>query len=120
FNADGFAGLSKGRSSVMIAGGRNFFDGWSPADTGRWQEWKPKEQFFGNIKYRWSGKRLTFGYQLSGFHEKISNKGTPPITPYFAYAFDEFYKTTRFTNQATASYVLKRDLNISSSFSWSL
>jgi outer membrane receptor for ferrienterochelin and colicins len=31
------------------------------------------------------------------------------VSPYFAYAFDEYYKTIRLTNQLNASYILSRD-----------
>jgi outer membrane receptor for ferrienterochelin and colicins len=120
YNADFFSSATTGHSSIAVGGGRNFFDGWSATDTSRWQEWKPKEQFFGNVKYRWAGKRLIAAYQLTAFNEKISNKGIPRISPYFAYAFDEYYKTTRITNQVTANYLLNGDKNINSSFSWSL
>ncbi len=110
YNIDATAGSSHGKSSFILGGGRNFFDGWSASDTGRWQEWKPKEQIFGNFKYRYLGKTLVMGYQFSAFDETISNKGTPRINPYYAYAFDEYYKTRRYTNQLNASYILSRDL----------
>ncbi len=105
YNADGLAGFNTGASSVLMSGGRNYFDGWSPADTGRWQEWKPKEQLFGNARYRYSCRNLIIGYSLNMFHEVVSNKGTPKISPYFAYAFDEYYKTTRLTNQVNTSWM---------------
>lgn len=120
YNGDFSIGTGSGKSSVLLSGGRNFFNGWSPTDTGRWQEWKPKEQFFGNFKYRYSGKKFVLGYQLNAFHEKISNKGTPKVSPYFAYAFDEYYTTKRLTNQLNGSYMLGRDkfANVIVSHSW--
>lgn len=120
YNADLLTGYNTGKSSVLISGGRNFFDGWSQADTGRWQEWKPKEQYFGNVKYRWTGKKFIIGYQLNGFHETISNKGNPRVSPYFAYAFDEYYKTIRFTNQLNNTYLFNANssLNATLSHSW--
>ena len=120
YNADVLTGYNTGKSSVLISSGRNFFDGWSQADTGRWQEWKPKEQYFGNVKYRWTGKKFILGYQLNGFHETISNKGNPRVSPYFAYAFDEYYKTIRFTNQLNNTYLINANssLNATLSHSW--
>ena len=115
YNIDGFAGFNTGKSSVYISGGRNFFDGWSSTDTGRWQEWKPKEQIFGNAKYRWVGKNLVASYSLNLFDEKLSNKGNPRLTPYAAYAFDEYYKTQRITNQIQTSYIPGRDKLLSAS-----
>ncbi|MDQ3049765.1 MAG: TonB-dependent receptor [Bacteroidota bacterium] len=119
YNADIFAGYAHGKSAFLINGGRNYFDGWSEADTGRWQEWKPKEQYFGNIKYRFTHKNLILGYQLSAFHEKLSNKGVPRLSPYFAYAFDQFYTTIRLTNQLNGSYILNRDWSVSGTVSHS-
>ncbi len=119
YNLDASAGTSKGKSAFQLSGGRNFFDGWSAVDTGRWQEWKPKEQLFGTIKYRYTGKKTILSYQFNAFDEKISNKGTPRISPYYAYAFDEYYKTKRYSNQLNISYILKRDLFANATFSYS-
>lgn len=116
---DGFAGFNTGKSSVYVSGGRNFFDGWSSTDTGRWQEWKPKEQIFGNARYRWIGKKLVASYSLNVFDEKLSNKGTPRMTPYAAYAFDEYYKTQRITNQIQSSFIPGRDMLLSAMFAHS-
>jgi outer membrane receptor for ferrienterochelin and colicins len=105
YNADLMAGYNTGRSSVLLSGGRNFFEGWSRQDTGRWKEWKPKEQWFANAKYRWTGNNVVAGFQSNGFREVVSNKGTPRISPYFAYAFDEYYTTDRLTNQLHGSWI---------------
>lgn len=119
YNTDGFAGFNTGKSSFLISGGRNFFDGWSATDTGRAQKWKPKEQIFGSAKYRWVGKKLIAGAQLNVFDEKLSNKGEPRMSPYFAYAFDEYYFTRRITGQLNGTYVINRDYTAGSSASWS-
>jgi outer membrane receptor for ferrienterochelin and colicins len=120
YNMDGFAGFSKGKSALLVSGGRNFFDGWSMADTGRWQEWKPKEQYFGNIKYRFTHKNMILSYQLNGFYEKLSNKGNPRLSPYFAYAFDEYYKTIRISNQLNGSYIINSNWSASGTVSYSI
>ncbi len=119
YNMDAFTGFTKGKSALLVSGGRYFFDGWSVSDTGRWQEWKPKEQYFGNIHYRYTFKKLVLSYQLNGFHEKLSNKGTPRMSPYFAYAFDEYYKTIRITNQLNGSLLINRDWNATGTVAYS-
>jgi len=119
YNADFLTGYNTRKSSFMVSGGRNFFDGWSADETGRWQQWKPKEHFFGNVKYRWVGKKLIFAYQVNAFNETISNKGTPRISPYFAYAFDEYYKTIRITNQVNGSYLINKDYLVNGNVSYS-
>ncbi len=120
YNSDVFAGFAKGRSAILFNGGRNYFDGWSEADTSRWQEWKPKEQYFGSLRYRYSHKNLIVGYQLSGFSEKLSDKENVRITPYYAYAFDEYYKTIRISNQLNGSFIFNRDISLTGAVSYSL
>jgi outer membrane receptor for ferrienterochelin and colicins len=119
YNVDVSTGYNTGKSSILVSGGRNFFDGWSKTDTSRKQEWKPKEQYFGNVKYRWVGKKLILGYQLSAFNETISNKGLPHITPYFAYAFDEYYKTIRLTNQLNGTYIINNNYLLNGTVAYS-
>jgi outer membrane receptor for ferrienterochelin and colicins len=86
--------------------GRNFFDGWSTgdrnfnyvresrADASRFQEWKPKEQYFveGSMAYKY--KATSFSYKPSYFKETILNRGKP-IGPYYEKAFDDTYTTLR-------------------------
>ena len=117
YNTDGFAGGAFGKSSVLVSGGRNYFDGWSEADTSRNQDWKPKEQYFGDIKYRLNLKNLLLGYQLSLFDETITDKGTPRITPYAVYAFDSYYKTFRMVNQVNGAWLITPDRSLSGSVS---
>lgn len=98
-----------GRNEVVLSGGRNFFAGWDPrergipslsdhiADSTRFQQWKPREQFFGRINYRWNGDRWSFGYKGEALHDVILNRGKPRA-PYFETAFDERYTTVRLDN----------------------
>jgi outer membrane receptor for ferrienterochelin and colicins len=115
YNLDAWGGTSFGKSSVLASGGRNFFDGWSEIDTSRSQQWKPKEQYFGDLKYRLNLKSLLIGYQLSAFHETITDKGAPRFTPYAVYAFDTYYKTSRITNQANSVWMISPDRSLSTS-----
>jgi outer membrane receptor for ferrienterochelin and colicins len=98
-----------GRSEVVLGGGRNFFAGWDPsdpgipsfspqlADTSRYQQWKPREQYFGRLNYRWIGDRWTFGYKGELMNDLILNRGRPRA-PYYETAFDEEYRTQRIDN----------------------
>ena len=65
YNADASLGWGFRKSSLMISGGRNFFDGWNEDETTRNQLWKPKEQFFGNIKFNLPKKELNVVVSLS-------------------------------------------------------
>ncbi len=98
-----------GRSEVVLAGGRNLFLGWDPAgstlpslraqvaDTNRFQQWKPREQFFARANYRWTTDRWSLGWKGEGLHDRIIDRGRPRA-PYFESAFDAAYLTTRLDN----------------------
>lgn len=97
------------RNDLTISGGRNYFNGWDPtqsgvpdlspsvADSSRYQQWKPREQYFGRSNYRWSGERWSFGYKGEAMHDRITNRGLPRA-PYHETAFDEEYVTLRLDN----------------------
>ncbi|MEO0075722.1 MAG: TonB-dependent receptor, partial [candidate division WOR-3 bacterium] len=109
YNSTGRIGYNKGNNFISLSGGRNYFDGWRTddrpfqiekvriADSLRYKNWKPKEQFFGTINYMYRFKGLKLGYTGDYFHEQIINKGLPRF-PYFETAFDEFYNTNRINN----------------------
>jgi outer membrane receptor for ferrienterochelin and colicins len=100
---------SHGRHRIAFNAGRNFFGGWdpdqrgipsfapAPADTNRFQQWKPREQYFGRLNYRWVGERWTLGYKAEAMHDVILNRGLPRA-PFFETAFDERYTTLRLDN----------------------
>ncbi len=118
-NASINAGRRWGRSEVLIGGGRNFFAGWDPskpgipsfephiADTSRFQQWKPREQYFGRLNYRWIGDRWTIGYKGELMHDLIVNRGRPRA-PYYETAFDEEYLTLRLDNAVFAEARLNK------------
>lgn len=92
--------------SISIYGARNFFDGWMPgdqwvefpkkelADSGRFQQWKMKEQVLGGLKYAYKFKKVEIIPSLDLFREKIVNRGYPRA-PYQISAFDDEYVTNR-------------------------
>lgn len=102
-----------GKNDVVLMAGRNFFAGWDPrqtglvdltpalADTSRFQQWKPREQYVGRFSYRRVGDRWDLGYKAEGMHDVITNRGRPR-EPYFETAFDERYTTIRLDNAITA------------------
>ena len=103
-----------GRNDVVLTAGRNFFAGWDPsrpgfvdltpalADTNRFQQWKPREQYFGRFSYRRTGDQWDLGYKMEGMHDVITSRGMPRA-PYFESAFDERYTTIRFDNAVNAA-----------------
>lgn len=102
------------KSTIAISAGRNFFDGWNStdkpfkiekktaADSTRFQSWKPKEQYFGNVKFSRSIFKLQTSFTSRIFYEKIQNRGEPRL-PYYETAFDDYYYTTRFDNSINST-----------------
>lgn len=107
YNLNGSINYGFKKSNINISGGRNYFDGWSNgeaytllpiatlADTSRTKTWKPKEQYFGKVKYQYKTKKWLLSPYLDYFQEEITNRGYPR-KPYYQTAFDETYKTYRF------------------------
>lgn len=94
------------KHAFTFNGARNFFDGWNPgdpilkfpvkqpADSGRFQQWKMKEQYVGGIKYTYKWKRTELMPSIDLFRELIVNRGYPR-QPLATTAFDDEYKTNR-------------------------
>ncbi len=109
YNLSANTGFKKKNSQFIFAGGRNYFDGWirgesfeliqknKLADDGRFKQWKPKEQYFGEFQYIQAVKNIKISYRGAIFDEKITNLGRPR-KPYNETAFDDYYYTTRIDN----------------------
>ena len=110
-------GLRKSNGIYNISVGRNYFDGWSEIKQVRYQDWKPKEQYFGRFQYLRKIGLFDLTIKSDILHEKLSNKGLPRM-PYLETAFDEYYFTQRFDNSVTATSKLphNRYLNLIGAF----
>lgn len=117
YNANINLGLRKTNGIYHISLGRNYFDGWSAVEQLRYQDWKPKEQYFGRFQYLRKIGLFDLNLKSEGFSEKITNKGLPR-KPYLETAFDEYYYTQRFDNTITATSKLpeNRYLNLIASY----
>lgn len=104
------------RHNLTIGGGRNFFQGWRPLEErytyldedlifARSMLFKPNEQYIGNLSYTYKAPSGFSANLASDFlKEKVTNKGNLELWhPNGAYAFDEYYRTTRSTNRLTLS-----------------
>lgn len=104
YNADGSVGVYRGKNTFLVSGGRYFFDGFSTNDTSRYQEWKPKEQVFGDFKYKRRIGNTNLRLSTRYFDEYVLDKGTPQLDAdtaagyYFYKARDGHYYTTRWDN----------------------
>lgn len=116
YNFDGGIDLSKGNHSVAITGGRNFFDGFTTnEDAFRDQEWNLKEQYFGNLKYKYRiNKDFTIDYSGNYFTEKLKDENEPTANNR---AFDSHFTTTRLVNNINFSGRFKEDERLDLIFS---
>ena len=117
FNFSSTVSLKK--NSVQISGGRNYFDGWKPgqpffdfpketlADTNRSLTWKPKEQYFAEVRYSAAVKGWNINPYARYFDEKIVNRGYPKA-PYYESAFDDYYFTKRGDAGLIATKIFKK------------
>ncbi|MCP4520699.1 MAG: TonB-dependent receptor [Cytophagales bacterium] len=129
YNIDGQVSWHKGKNSIVMTGGRNYFDGWSTtdkfidfstsniADTNRVSEWNPKEQYFGQLQYIREISNLKLRYASSYFEETITNKGLPR-KPFYETAFDDYYYTQRFDNTLSLNGKVGKNGNLNMIFSY--
>lgn len=109
YNITAGAGIQKKNHTLQLHGGRHYFDGWNAgdaaflykselrADSNRFQSWKPKEQWFGGVNYLHSLGDFTIRLTSDVFDEAVINRGYPRA-PYGESAFDDTYRTLRWTN----------------------
>jgi len=130
YNANARVGFSKKEHTVGVSGGRHFFDGWNPgqpqfnldfsdrpADSARYQQWKPKEQYFGDLLYGYRLRKLSLNYRGSYFREKITNRGLPR-PPYGENSMDDYYRTYRFDNAAFMNLDVAEDRKLNIQFAY--
>ncbi len=108
FNNTANLGLRKSNGVYLFSVGRNYFDGWSSVKYERFQEWKPKEQYFGRMQYLRKVGKIELNIRSEYFNEKLTNKGVPR-EPYRETAFDEYYYTRRWDNSITANSKLPKN-----------
>ncbi|HYG14159.1 MAG TPA: TonB-dependent receptor [Bacteroidia bacterium] len=114
YNIDGrLAFKSRRNTSVQVSGGRNFFDGFGEHGLrGRQQQWKPKEQYFADAIVGFNIKKSNHRFQSQYFHELLLNRGEPVILPYSAYAYDNYFYTTRINNSLFSNFTLKNGARV--------
>ena len=118
FNMSTALGWQSNNQSVMISGGRNFFGGWSDKDTSRFQDWKPKIQYFADVNYNLDLGKTKIGYTGNYFNEFILNRGQPR-PPYFELAFDDKYNSIRYSNGLNLTHLFDNQINTNIVFSLS-
>jgi len=126
YNIDGSAGIYKDKNTFLLSGGRNFFDGFSVNDTSRFQQWKPKRQYFGELKYKRRIGKTNLRLSTRYFDEFVLDKGSPQLDAdtannyYFYKARDGHYYTKRWDNSLAWTGVLGKGkyVDVMASYSW--
>lgn len=120
YNFDALLGFRVKKHFFGVSVGRWFFDGYDQdeKDGVRDLQWNPKEQYFGNIKYGYSFKRLRLMYSSNFFNEKVTNRGAPRA-PFNVNAFDDYYYTFRNANSLTLSGEIMKNHYLNQVFAYS-
>lgn len=122
YNADASAGFRAKDLQLSVSGGRNYFDGFSINEDEkiRWKQWKPKEQYFGDMQLRYRFGKQSHRIFSQYFQEKITNRNAPIVTPYSALGFDDYFYTTRLNNSLYSDFYFnnKATLNLINSYSF--
>ncbi|MBP8824218.1 MAG: TonB-dependent receptor [Flavobacteriales bacterium] len=118
------AGKRFGKSDLLLTVGRNFFGGWNPdhaglydfsrnpADSSRYQPWKPREQYFARLNYRYDlNDRWSLNYKGELMQDRITDRGRPRA-PYQESAFDSEFRTQRLDNAVFATGKLPKGRQI--------
>jgi outer membrane receptor for ferrienterochelin and colicins len=82
-------------NALNLSFSRNFFEGFSENNQQRSKLWKPREQYNGALAFHFKTKNTTWNLHSSLFMETIQSKGNAIINSTEAYAFDDYFKTTR-------------------------
>lgn len=83
------------KNSISVYGGRNFFDGFDPVDTSRYQQWKPKLQYDFDGSYLYRSKKTKVKIGGNYFYEEIRDKGNGLEVFNWDKTFDKYYYTNR-------------------------
>ena len=120
YNANLSLSANKGNNSFSLNGGRNFFSGWGPVDTARFQIWKPKLQYLAGFGYQYHKKNFRVIYNTDYLHEELRDLGTPAPDGATISALDGYHYTTRLNSRANLSNTFNDDfvLNLQAGYSY--
>jgi len=120
YNANLSFSAHSGHNTFSINGARNFFSGWGPYDTARFQIWKPKLQYLGGLSYQYRRKNLLAGYSADYLHEELRDLGVPAPDDSTMIALDGHHYTSRWNNRANFSNTFNDDfvLNLQAGYSY--
>lgn len=118
FNINAGASMKHKRNSFSVNGGRNYFDGFSTVDIGRWQQWKPKEQWNFSTEYKYTWNKAFVKFAANYFNQELRDKGIL-LPPYYETAFDKFFYTRRIVLRSDFKYEFSKKSRIKATASYS-
>jgi outer membrane receptor for ferrienterochelin and colicins len=101
--------LAKGKWAADLNLNRNFFEGYNTQPNTRFKLWKPRTQYFGDASVTRAIEKGSIRMQSSLFQEKVTNRDSGVIEPWYAYAKDQYYYTLRNTNGFFVTKQLNRN-----------
>jgi outer membrane receptor for ferrienterochelin and colicins len=111
YNLNGSLDTRFGNHGLSFVGGRNFFGGYSLADTSRSQEWKPKEQYNAGASYSFRKEKTSLKYKFEYFRENLLDR-SDLFPPYYEKGTDTWFTTTRINNSLHFDQNLKAGNNV--------
>jgi outer membrane receptor for ferrienterochelin and colicins len=112
YNVNTTLSFKKNKHAFDLAGGRNFFDGFSRNDSSRRMDYKPKEQYNVGLSYNYSGKRTNIRYNSDFFKETLLDRGEAYPAPYYDKGYDIWNYTHRLNNSLNLRQELSPKSNI--------
>ena len=112
YNVELNTGFAFKKHQLYLSGGRNFFDGFTTRKSvERFQEWRPKEQYFADAKYVYVADRFRVSLAGSFFRELMLDRSAPklsytPADQSWSYVGSDLHNLT-YRPRATASLMYK-------------
>lgn len=101
---------------LSVGGTHNDANGFGSDEYGRGKSWKPKEQWFVNVKIGYNNSKLNIYYRLDGLNETIFSRG--PIGQNYK-AKDQKYISGRYMHQLQSDYRINKKMQWISILSFS-
>jgi outer membrane receptor for ferrienterochelin and colicins len=112
YNFNAGSSITRKSHHLSLDLARNFFDGYTTADTVRSLQWKPRLQYNIDSYYLYTGGKTRVKLSIQYFNESLQDKGDLQ-KPYYETALDNYFHTIRVTSKAEASYTISANRQIS-------
>lgn len=120
FNVSAIASARSNNHTLSAQVARNFFGGWGPEDTSRYQTWKPKRQYQSSVHYKFKKSGFVVNAQSDFLHEELRDHG-PLVSDYlYEKALDGYHFTKRSNSRINLTRQFSDDftLNLQAGYSY--